>query len=88
MPELGLDKAAVRGYEAYMEGRALELGMKAGRREWETKWKELRRGWYMGGEGFMETLRQSQEVGHGRGYFRAPLSPRGQDGAANRSQQA
>jgi len=58
MAELGRDKAAAKGYEAYMEGRVLELGMKAGRTEWETKWKELRRGWYVGGEGFLKTLRQ------------------------------
>jgi REP element-mobilizing transposase RayT len=61
MEELGLAKAAVKGYEAYMEGRVLELGMKAGRMEWEAKWKELRRGWYVGGEGFLERLRQRLE---------------------------
>jgi len=55
---MGLDKAAVKGYEAYLEGRALELRLKAGRMEWEAKWKELRRGWYVGKDGFMETLRQ------------------------------
>jgi len=38
LEELGLDKAAVKGYEASMEGRVLELGMRAGRTEWETKW--------------------------------------------------
>ncbi|MGA2751153.1 MAG: transposase [Verrucomicrobiota bacterium] len=58
MEELGLAKGAVKGYEAYMEGRVLELGMKAGRKEWEEKWKELRRGWYVGGEGFLERLGQ------------------------------
>ena len=58
MEELGLAKGGVKGYEAYMEGRALELGIKAGRAELEAKWKELRRGWYVGGEGFLEALRQ------------------------------
>ncbi len=61
MGELGLGRAAVKGYEAYMEGRALELGMKAGHEEWEAKWRELRRGWYVGGEGFLEQLRQRLE---------------------------
>jgi hypothetical protein len=61
MEELGFGKAAGKGYEAYMEGRALELGMKAGRTEWEARWKELRRGWYVGGEGFVEKLRQRLE---------------------------
>ena len=35
LEELGLDKAALKGYEASM--RILELGMMAGRSEWETK---------------------------------------------------
>jgi hypothetical protein len=35
--------------------------MKAGRRQWEEKWKELRRGWYVGGAGFVEQLRRRLE---------------------------
>ena len=46
-----------RGYEAYLEGRALELGMKSGRAELERQWKALRRGWYVGGDPFAERLR-------------------------------
>lgn len=41
-----------KGYEAYMETRVLELGMKAGREELEAAWKALRRGWYVGEAGF------------------------------------
>jgi hypothetical protein len=58
LEELGLVEDAARGYEAYMEGRALELRMKAGREEWENKWKALRRGWYVGEAGFLEKLRR------------------------------
>jgi putative transposase len=61
MEDLGLAKGAVQGYEAYMEGRVLELEIKAGRAEFQAKWKELRRGWYLGGEGFGERLRQRLE---------------------------
>lgn len=41
-----------RGYQTYLETRVLELGMKAGRKEMEEAWKALRRGWYVGGQGF------------------------------------
>jgi hypothetical protein len=44
MGGLGLASEDRRGYEAYLEGRVLELGRKAGRREWEAEWKALRRG--------------------------------------------
>ena len=46
-----------RGYEAYMEGRVLELGLQAGRRELEDQWRALRRGWYVGGESFLDQLK-------------------------------
>ena len=39
-----------------MESRALELGMKARRKELEAGWRNLRRGWYVGGESFRESL--------------------------------
>jgi hypothetical protein len=56
-----------RGYEVYLEGRALEIGVKAGRTELAEKWKALRRGWYVGGEGFAARLRgQIQRVVRGR----------------------
>ena len=41
-----------------MEGRVLELGLKAGRWELEEEWKALRRGWYVGSESFLGKLRQ------------------------------
>jgi hypothetical protein len=53
---LGLKEADWRGYEAYMEGRVLELGLKAGRQELEEQWKMLRRGWYVGNEIFLNKL--------------------------------
>jgi REP element-mobilizing transposase RayT len=45
------------GYAAYIESRALELKHKPGCRELEETWKALRRGWYLGGEGFFEKLK-------------------------------
>src|SRR5580658_3582231 len=46
-----------KGYEAYMESRVLELGLKAGRQELEERWRSLRRGWYVGGAGFLDQLK-------------------------------
>jgi putative transposase len=57
MGALRLKPADRRGYEAYLEGRVLEIGLNAGRAELETAWKALRRGWYVGGEGFASKLR-------------------------------
>src|SRR5262245_33318458 len=56
MAGLGLGLREAKGYEAYMEGRVLELATQAGRKELEKEWKELRRGWYVGGERFLEEL--------------------------------
>lgn len=53
---LGLPPQARPAYEAYMESRVLELGLKAGRKELEAGWKSLRRGWYVGGEAFRKEL--------------------------------
>jgi REP element-mobilizing transposase RayT len=50
-----------RGYEACLEGRALELGLNQERMELEQQWKALRRGWYVGGEGFAGKLRNRIE---------------------------
>ena len=57
MGALRLKPADRRGYGAYMEGRALEIGLKKGRAELEEPWKALRRGWYAGGEEFAAKLR-------------------------------
>jgi putative transposase len=54
---LGLTEADGRRYQTYMESRALELGLKAGRAELEAKWKALRRGWYLGEERFLDKLK-------------------------------
>ena len=53
---LGLTEKDGKGYEAYLEGRVLELGSKAGRKELEKEWKRLRRGWYLGEKSFLEKL--------------------------------
>jgi len=52
MAALRLKPEDRRGYEAYLEGRVLELGLKAGRAELERQWTALRRGWYVDGEPF------------------------------------
>jgi hypothetical protein len=57
MGSLNLQPGQSRGYEAYIEGRVLELGIKAGRKELEKKWEALRRGWYLGDEGFLARLK-------------------------------
>jgi putative transposase len=56
MASLGLPPGQLKGYEAYIEGRVLELGTKAGRKELEAQWKALRRGWYAGDKTFGEKL--------------------------------
>ncbi len=55
---LGLTEKTRRRYEAYLESRVLELGLKAGRQELEEKWRALRRGWYVGGENFFDQLKE------------------------------
>lgn len=64
MEDLGLAARGdlARRYEAYMESRALELAMKAGRLELEAEWKDLRRGWYVGGDKFLAQLRRQISV--------------------------
>ncbi len=57
MGSLRLRPGQVKGYEAYIEGRVLELASKKGRQEMDKEWKALRRGWYVGSEGFGEKLR-------------------------------
>jgi REP element-mobilizing transposase RayT len=58
MGSLGMAEGERKGYEAYIEERVLELGMKDGRKELEEEWKKLRRGWYVGGDGFVERLHE------------------------------
>ena len=47
-----------QGYEIYLEGRTLELAVKAGRAGLEAQWRALRRTWYVGGEPFAAKLRE------------------------------
>jgi putative transposase len=56
MGSLGLDERQGKGYEAYMEGRVLELGRPSMRKQLQEQWKALRRGWYVGDKSFMERL--------------------------------
>ncbi|HEX3625463.1 MAG TPA: transposase [Verrucomicrobiae bacterium] len=56
MGSLRLRPADRRGYEASIEGRVLELGMKTGRKELEQSWKAIRRGWYLGEPSFLDKL--------------------------------
>lgn len=50
--QLGFDPRQAAGYEAYLEARVLELGLKSGRKALNEEWKRIRRGWYAGGDGF------------------------------------
>jgi len=64
---LGLRPAQAKGYEAYLEARVLELGIKAKRQELEEQWKALRRGWYLGTREFGEDLeKQLRKARSGR----------------------
>jgi len=58
---LGLRSGQAKGYEAYMEARVLELGIKAKRKDLEEQWKALRRGWYLGTGQFGQDLKQHLE---------------------------
>ena len=52
LASVGLGAEERAGYRRYLESRVLELGIKAGRKEWEAGWRALRRGWYVGDEAF------------------------------------
>ncbi len=47
-----------RGYEAYMEGRVMELGKKRSREELNKEWQSIRRGWYLGEMRFRQGLEE------------------------------
>ncbi len=53
---LGLGPENQKGYEAYLEGRVLELRLKTGREALAVEWKAIRRGWYLGSESFGERM--------------------------------
>jgi hypothetical protein len=67
MGEAGLKPKEVEGYEAYMETRVLELGLKEGRRRLEEEWKRIRRGWYLGGDGFRGRMIRCLKQAMGKG---------------------
>ena len=50
------DASGRQGYEAYIEGRVLELGRKQSREALNEQWQRVRRGWYLGQGGFRRRL--------------------------------
>ena len=56
MGSLSMREGDARGYEAYLEGRVMEFRIEEGLKDLEEEWTKLRRGWYLGGEGFLERL--------------------------------
>ncbi|HEV2329613.1 MAG TPA: hypothetical protein VGY56_12605, partial [Verrucomicrobiae bacterium] len=67
MGSLGLDPKQCKGYEAYLDGRVLELGRPSGRKQLQEQWKALRRGWYVGSDSFVARLTDGLEkVARGR----------------------
>jgi hypothetical protein len=72
MGNLGLKTGDRAGYEAYMEGRVLELGDPAGRRQLNEEWRRIRRGWYLGDDGFrgriLKYVKQTLEKGRRATY--------------------
>jgi len=45
-----------RGYEQYMEDRVAEQRTATGKRAFRKRWEPVRHGWYVGSDGFGETL--------------------------------
>ena len=72
MGNLGFQSREGEGYESYMEGRVLELGMKTGREALNEEWKMIRRGWYIGGEGFrgrmLKRVKEALKRGQSKSY--------------------
>jgi len=86
MASVGLRPEERTGYQAWMESRVLELGINAGRKELEARWQSLRRGWYVGGEGFRAGLlaRSKGEIMRGRRETHGVEERRAHDEAAAR----
>ena len=59
---VGLKPGQGKGYEAYLESRVLELATRTGKKDLESQWKSLRRGWYVGGKEFRQKLEGYLEV--------------------------
>ena len=64
---LGFKAGEADGYETYVEGRGLELGIKSGRKALNEEWEMIRRGWYMGGDGFRGRLLKRVKEGLSKG---------------------
>jgi len=67
MGNVGLKPGDREGYEAYLEGRVLELASKAGRKELDEQWQRIRRGWYLGEDGFRGRMLKQLKDALGRG---------------------
>ncbi len=59
----------IHSYMPYLdlEGRVLELGRRAGREELNRQWRQIRWGWYLGGEGFRGRLLKALKPAPARG---------------------
>lgn len=84
---LGLPPEACAAYEAYMESRVLELGIKERRKELEAQWGSLRRGWYVGGAGFRKNLLDRVDQGAGANQQRRSSQADGQPHNQSRAEQ-
>ncbi len=72
---LGLGPEDRPGYGAYLEGRVLELGVLAGRKALAAEWKKIRRGWYLGGEGFRGRMLKKIKATLGQGRAASYAGP-------------
>ncbi len=64
------DTIGRQGYEAYVEGRVLELGKQQSREALNQEWRRVRRGWYLGQGRFrrrLEDLLEKALAGKARG---------------------
>ncbi len=79
MGNVGLEPEDRSGYEAYLEARVLELGSKAGRKALEEDWKRIRRGWFLGADGFRGRLMRIVQTGLGKGRPASYVGPAKRD---------
>ena len=72
---LGLAPEDRHGYEAYLEGRVRELGIQESRKALAAEWKRIRRGWYLGGEGFRGRMLKLIHAALGKGQSASYAGP-------------
>ena len=84
---LGLPSNSGGAYEAYMESRVLELGIKQRRKELEAQWSSLRLGWYVGGAAFRKDLLNRVDQGAAAHNERQPLRDGGKPHNQSRAEQ-